>query len=422
MAGGDKYSRTEPPTPKRKKEARQDGQVARSPDVSGWLAILVGTMLLPWLFGEAEGRVLAVTSSAVVVMRHPTVTGALAVLEGGLRQVLIFSALLGGILMAIGVVANVAQVGRAASIKAARPRFTRLNPKAGFQRLFSPKVGWELAKQVLKLGVLAAVGYGSLRTLTTTVGGKSPATLAPLLDYAGASLLSFIRTVAVIGLLLGVLDFGVQRHRMSQSLKMTKQEVKDERRSQEGDPMMKGRLRRQQYAIARSRVMAAVRTADVVVANPTHFAVALQYDPGRGGAPRVVAKGVDGLALRIREEAARHGVAVVEDPPLARYLHATCEVEQQVPAAVYVAVARLIAFVYSLEPARRGASVHRRPYSVVPELAPGTRPVPAAVARRRRRAAASPHPGGPPALSAAMSGAPAEGGAPAPTGGAGSWS
>ncbi|MGH9087952.1 MAG: EscU/YscU/HrcU family type III secretion system export apparatus switch protein [Acidimicrobiales bacterium] len=386
MAASDKYSRTEPPTEKRKREARDEGRVARSPDVGGWMALLFGSMLLPWLYSSARGRVLAVTGSAVQVMGHPTPAGALGVLEMGLRQFLSFGLLVSGVFAVIGVVANVAQVGRAASLKAARPRFSRLSPKSGLQRLFSPQAGWELGKQLLKLGVLAVVGYFSLRTLVMAVAGKTPVSLGPLLGYAGTSILSLVRTVAVIGLFLGAADFLVQRHRLSKSLKMTKHEVKEERRSSEGDPEMKAKLRRQQYVIARSRMMAAVKTADVVVANPTHFAVALQYDPTRGGAPRVVAKGMDGLALRIREEASRHGVAVVEDPPLARYLHATCEVDQPIPVAVYIAVARLIAFVYSLAPATRSNGVHHRPHSVVPELDPSApRPGVAAARRRRRR-------------------------------------
>lgn len=381
MAAGDKYSRTEPPTPKRRREAREEGRVARSPEIGGWLAVLVGSLLLPWLFSTARSRVLDVTGSAVNVMAHPTAGGALAVLGGGLQQFFLYVVAAGGAFMAIGVVASLAQVGRAASLKAARPRLSRLNPKDGFARLFSPKAGWEVAKELLKLGLLAVLGYSSLKGLIMSVGGKAPVSLAPVLGYAGSSMLTMMRTVAIIGLGLGLADYAVQRHRLNTSLKMTKQEVKDERRQQEGDPMVKVRLRRHQYAIARSRIMAAVKTADVVVTNPTHFAVALQYDPRRGGAPRVVAKGVDLLAARIREEAARQGVPVVEDPPLARYLHAVCEVEQQVPVAVYVAVARLIAFVYSLSPAARAIGVHRRPWSLVPEVDP---------ASVRRRGAAVP--------------------------------
>ncbi len=394
MAAGDKYARTEAPTPKRRKEARDEGQVARSPEVNGWLALLVTSMLLRWFLSLAGSRVFSVTASAVGVMRHPSVAGDVAVLESGLRQFLVVAAIVGGVLLAVGVVASVAQVGRAASVKAARPRFTRLSPKSGLKRLFSLQAGWELAKQVLKLALLAGVAYYSLRTLLMTVGDKQPVSLAPLLSYLGSSLVSFVRTVAVIGLGLGLADYGYHRHRMSQQLKMTKQEVKDERRQQEGDPAVKGRIRRQQYAIARSKVIAAVKTADVVVANPTHYAVALQYDPSRGGAPRVVAKGVDGLALRIREEAERHGVPVVEDPPLARYLNASCDVEQQVPVAVYVAVARLIAFVYSLTPQMRTVGVHRRPHSVVPELDQDAPPPAVEAARRRREALAAARGGG----------------------------
>ncbi len=392
MAAADKHSKTEAPTQKRKQKAREDGQVARSPDVAGWLAILFGTMLLPWLVSSARTRLMSVTGSAATVMGHPTLPGALGVLATGLRQFLLQAVLTGGVFMAVGVLANIAQVGRAASFKAARPRLSHLSPRTGFQRMFSPKAGWELAKQVLKLVVLAAIAYFSLRTLIADVAGKTPVTLGPLLSFAASSLLSFVRTVALIGFLLGVADFAVQRHRVTQSLKMTKQEVKDERKDQEGNPEMKGRLRRQQYAIVRSRMMAAVKTADVVVANPTHFAVALRYDASSSGAPKVVAKGVDGLAVRIREEAARHGVPVVEDPPLARYLHAVCEVEQPIPVAVFVAVARLIAFVYALAPSTRGVGVHRRPYSVVPEIPEGPRrPV---AARRRRRALAAAGGGG----------------------------
>jgi flagellar biosynthetic protein FlhB len=389
MAGGDKYARTEAPTPKRRQDARDEGRVARSPEINGWLGILAASMLLPWFLSLAKNRVFGVTSAAVGVMRHPSVPGDVTVLESGLRQFLEYAAIVGGTLLAVGLVASVAQVGRAASVKAARPRFTRISPKTGLKRIFSAQAGWELAKQLLKLTLLAGIAYYSLRTIMMTASDKQPVSLTPLLSYLGSSLVSFVRTVALVGLGLGVADFAYQRHRLNQQLKMTKQEVKDERRQQEGDPALKGRIRRQQYAIARSKVIAAVKTADVVVTNPTHVAVALQYNPSLGGAPKVVAKGVDGLALRIREEAGRHSVPVVEDPPLARYLHATCDVEQQIPAAVYVAVARLIAFVYSLTPQMRSVGVHRRPHSVVPEIDPDALPPAVQSVRRRREALAA---------------------------------
>jgi len=382
----DKDARTEKPTAKRKKEFREKGRVARSPDIGGWAAVLFGSFLLPWMLSNGRSRVLTVTNAVVPVMRHPTVPGALSVLGTGLLQVVYYGATVGAAFAVVGVVANVAQVGRATSFKAAAPQFSRISPKAGIKRMVSPNTLWELAKQLLKLGVLAAVGYWTLKGMIGAVRVTQPVSLVPILSYAGGSILRFVRTVALLGLGLGLADYAVQRHRLNQSMKMTKQEVKDEHRQSEGDPAMKGELKRKQYLIARSKMMAAVKTADVVVANPTHFAVALHYNPSKGAAPRVVAKGGDRIAARIREEAALHGVPVVEDPPLARYLFAVCDLDQQIPGAVYVAVAQVIAFVYSLSPTTRGIGVHRRPHSVVPEVDPTPVRPEAARARRRRQA------------------------------------
>jgi flagellar biosynthetic protein FlhB len=175
-----------------------------------------------------------------------------------------------------------------------------------------------------------------------------------------------VRGVAVIGVGLGVADFLFQRKKLLDTLKMTKQEVKDEARQSQGDPMMKNEIRKRGYQIARSKAIRAVRSADVVVANPTHYAVALCYDKARAAAPIVLAKGEGLLALRIKDEAARALVPVVEDPPLARYLFAVSEEGRPVPPEIYLAVARLLAFIYSLPPSFRGGSIHSYPPSQVP--------------------------------------------------------
>ncbi len=366
MAASDKHSRTEPPTPKRRSEARREGQVARSPDIGGWMAILVATVVVPWLFSSAEGRVLAVTGAARNVMDHPTVAGALGVVGPALLDVLTIVVPVALVFMAVGVLVNVAQVGFGFATKAARPRLNRISPAAGVKRLASPNTLWEVVKQLLKLAILAGLGYQVSVSLFHHLAGTSPVGLAPVLGFTASSLVGFVRSLAAVGLALGIADYAVQRHRLQSTLKMTKNEVKDERRQSEGDPAMRAELRKRQYSIARSRMMAAVRTADVVVTNPTHFAVAMRYDAGGGFAPRVVAKGVDGVAARIREEAARHQVPVVEDPPLSRYLFAVCEVGQQIPAEIYLVVARVLAFVYSLPATWRGVGVHRRPPSSLP--------------------------------------------------------
>ena len=383
MAAGDRWARTEPPTEKRRKRARDEGQVARSKEIGAWVAILGGSLLAPFILSEARSRVIGVTTNAAEVASHPTTTGALDVVGSALGQFVSFVALIGGVFMAIALVVGIAQVGKNVSFKAARPRFSRMNPVAGLKNLFSPRAGWELGKQVLKLLVLGVLGYFSLHSLMLTVASKSPVTLAPLLDYAATSILGFVRTAAVLGLALGAVDYGIQRHRHNQSLKMTKQEVRDERKEQTGDPYVRAHMRRRQYSIARSRTIASVRTADVVVTNPTHVAVALQYDPARANAPRLVAKGTDFLAQRMKEEAARCGIPLVEDPPLARYLHATCEVDDVVPEEIYLAVAQLLAFVYRMPKSLRGVGVRSRPHSAVPKTGEAGH---SRVGRRRRGA------------------------------------
>lgn len=362
----DKHAKTEKPTPKRKKEARQNGQVPRSPDVSSWAAALIGSFVLPLFFSSAKGRILAVTSQAVDVMGNPSASGALRTLSAGLRAVLLTAGPLAGGFALLAIVANIAQTGRTFSFKAAQPKFNHLSPIAGFKRLFSPQSGLQLARQVLKLGALTGIGYEAMSGLMHEVINAQPVSLLPLLSVTASSLFSFIRIVSLLGLIIGLADYGVQRHRINQSMKMTKEEVKQEHRNQEGDPYMKGHLRKRMYQIARSKAIRNVRQADVVVTNPTHYAVALAYDAGRSMAPRVVAKGSDRLAARIREEAATFAVPIVEDPPLARYLYAVCDLDAPIPNEIYVAVARILAFVYSLPPTVRAAMVHRPVHSVVP--------------------------------------------------------
>jgi flagellar biosynthetic protein FlhB len=382
MPAQDKHAKTEPATPKRKKEARDRGQVARSPDVSGWASVLVGTFLLPWMFGQAERRVLGVVGQGTNVMAHPTPQGAFAVLSGGLRSVVYVILPIAGIFAVLAIVANLAQVGRSFSFKAARPQLSRLSPKNGFKRLFGTQTLVQLGKQVVKLVLLVGVGYSSIHGLYAEVTGTSPVGLAPILGATASSIIGFVRIVALVSILVGIAEFAFQKRHLQTSLKMTKQEVKDESKAQEGDPAMKGELRKRMYVIARSKALAAVRSADVVVTNPTHFAVALQYRPGTGGAPRVVAKGADTLARHMRERAVEAEVPIVEDPPLARYLYAVCEVDQQIPAEIYTAVAKLLAFVYALPAMTRTAVVHHVAASVLPDVAKTLESLPVAARLR----------------------------------------
>ncbi|MFC0082810.1 flagellar biosynthesis protein FlhB [Aciditerrimonas ferrireducens] len=358
--------RTEKPTPKRRREARQEGQIAKTPELAGWLAVLVASMALPAAFGYGERRVVGVLAQANHVMADPTSAGALAVLRTGLVAAAEIVLPVAGVMAAVSLVVTAAQVGPVLAWKAARPQFSRLNPLTGIKRLFSAQSLWMLAKEVLKLAVIGALAYRTMDAMVRLMLGAQLTGIGPAVAYAGGALVGLVRQVALAGLVLAGFDYAFQRRRVGQQLKMTKQEVKEEFRQHEGDPLLKGQIRKKQRALSRLRMMAAVAKADVVVTNPTHVAVALRYEPGSGQAPRVVAKGADHLAARIREEARRHGVPVVEDPPLARALHAACDLDDLVPVELYLAVARLLAFVFTLpDVVRRSGRVHRRPVSAM---------------------------------------------------------
>ncbi len=385
MASEDKHARTEPPTAKRKKEARDRGQVARSPDVSGWVGALVASFLLPWLYSNTESRVVGLVAQARNVMGAPTSAGAFAVLTAGLRIVVVVMVPVGGLFAVLAVVSNIAQTGRSFSLKAAKPKFDRVNPKNGVKHLVGSQMVVQLVKQVLKLSILGFAGYAAVHSLVTSVTGTSPVGLAPILRETASSILRFVRILALVSVLIGLAEYAFQRHKLLQSLKMTKYEVKEEAKAAEGNPHTKNELRKRQYAMVRSQIASAIRRADVVVTNPTHYAVALQYTPGTGAAPVVVAKGSDALARAIRTRATEAEVPIVEDPPLARYLYAVCEVDQQIPAEIYVAVARLLAFVYALPAVTRTSRVHSAGSSVLPDVLGAIDALPTA---RRARAAA----------------------------------
>lgn len=363
MAHDDK---TEKPTPKRRKEARRKGNVPKSADISAWVIMLAGSFLVPMLFRSADTKVTGLVAQSTSVMTDPTPAGALSILEKGLGDVVALVLPIVGAFAVMGVVANVAQAGFVVSREKVKPQWSRVNPLAGTKRLFSSQSLWQLGKQVVKLLALVGIAYSALTRMGHTLVGSQPAAMAPIVSYAGSTILGLVREVAAVGILLGIGDYLWQRRKIGKSLKMTKHEVKEEGKQSEGNPLVKGEIKKKMYRMSRARMMAAVAGADVVVVNPTHFAVALRYDPDRGRAPVVVAKGADELALRIREEGRKQKVPVIEDPPLARAVYAACDLDDAIPPELFLAVARLLAFVFTLPPVVRAAGVvHRRPSSAL---------------------------------------------------------
>lgn len=347
----DRSSRTEAPTPKRRRDARRKGQVARSPLLAGWATVLAAAVVLPalgrHLLSAWEGLFAATTAT----MAHPSPGAALRLLDKGLSAA--SSALLPvlGIVAVVALVVSVAQVGLHLSPQALwRPG--QLSPAKGAKRLLSIRGVWAAARSALELIVLAIVGYLAVHGLSAMmVSGPMP--LSATVGATASATLDAVRYLALAGLVVAGADWTFQRRRLAQDLRMTKQEVKEEARRSEGSPELRRAVRARQRKLSRSRMVAEVARSAVVVTNPTHLAVALAYERGVDTAPRVVAKGVGSMALAIRSEARRQGVPVVEDRPLAWTIHAACEEGATVPPHLYQAVAQVLAFVYSLTPGAR---------------------------------------------------------------------
>lgn len=349
----DKSDRTEKPTAKHKKEKREEGSVARSAELSGWASLLVAVSLLPSFGSLAATRISAFAQNTTVAMAHPAVGTAVGLLGQGLETAA-YAALpillvVGGVAVAIAV----AQVGLRFTPKAVGFKFSRISPKAGLSKLFSSQGLWTLGKTLLKMAVLAIIGYQILHSLVHAVLGDSTLPLSNTLAAASSTVVQLMRYIGVLALVIAGGDYFFARRTYQQGLRMTKQEVRDERRQSDGSPEVRRAMRSKARRFTRMHIMAAVANADVVVTNPTHFAVAIAYDRKKDRAPRVVAKGADHMAFTIREHARNCGVAIVENPPLARSLHASCEVDDIVPPQLYASVARLLAFVYSLTPTAR---------------------------------------------------------------------
>ncbi|HMK63437.1 MAG TPA: EscU/YscU/HrcU family type III secretion system export apparatus switch protein [Acidimicrobiales bacterium] len=366
----DKSQRTERPTAKHKKEVREKGTVARSPELGSWASLLVVAALLPWLGGAAASRVASFTRQVTVAVTHPTTATALEVLAAGLVTAAWAALPIVALCTVIGVAASFAQVGLRFTPKALRVQVSRISPGKGFARIFSTQGAWSLGKTLLKFGALALVGAVLMRGLLSSVLGGGTLPLADTLAAAGHLTEMLLRDIGVLALVIAAVDYGFQRRQYQRNLRMTKQEVRDELRRTEGSPEVLRARRSKARRLSKMRMMAAVAQADTVVVNPTHYAVALAYDRTKDRAPRVVAKGVDALAARIREKATLHGIPIVENPELARTLHAVCEVDDVVPATLYTAVARLLAFVYSLSPAAKALHPIHQMASLPPILAP----------------------------------------------------
>jgi len=350
--------RTEPASPQRRKEFRDRGEVARSREVVPALTFLATAGLLA--FGApAATRVLAdvVRDGLALVGEAPALgAGGLAALPRLVARAAPLLLAVAGVMALVAVGGNVLQTGLLWTTRPLAPKLAKLSPLPKLKRMFFSKdTAIELLKTLLKVGVLGFVAWTVLASFLPQLAALPLADLTYAGDALGRSLQLVFAGVGAGALVIAAADFALQYRALEKRMRMTRDEVRRERMQHEGNPLFKGLRQRKHREISMNRMLRDVATADVVVTNPTHFAVALRYRPDEGGAPRVVAKGKDAVALRIRAEARRHGVPVMEQKALARALHAGVEVGREVPEKLYQAVAEVLAFVYRVNHQRLAA-------------------------------------------------------------------
>lgn len=347
----DDAAKTEEPTPKRLQTAREKGQVTVSQEVKSWAMLLGAAFGLAVL---APGIMHGVTATAYKFVESPhafsiDVENMQEALSGLLLDIGWAVAPIVGLMVVLAIAANVGQVGFLWAPTKIAPKLEKISLIKGIQRLFSMRTVVEFLKGVAKLVAVAAVAFGLVVSAMNDIELIPSFALGQILDRVQlVAILLTVGTVAVMTV-IAVLDYAFQRHSFIKQMRMTKQEVRDEHKQAEGDPQIKARIRRLRMERAQKRMMAAVPEADVVITNPTHFAVALAYEMEAMSAPKLVAKGADVLAQRIREVAEENEVPLVENPPLARALYASVELDQEIPPEHYQAVAQVIGYVMRLK-------------------------------------------------------------------------
>jgi flagellar biosynthesis protein FlhB len=345
--------RTEKATPKRLEEARKRGQVPRSTELSMAAVCIAAAAALYTLGRGAAGQFAEFMRGSLSLSPEEAVGDGViwpTLMNAGAQSIVIILPILGATFLA-ALAAPLAIGGWNFSGQALAPKFGKLNPAAGLGRMFSAR-GWvELGKSIAKIFVVGIIAWVLLRGLTAQMLGLSSEPLGGAISHS-VELAGYSLLVLCFGLVaIAAVDVPFQLFQHSKDQRMTREEVREEYKESEGSPETRGRIREAQRALARGRMMQEVPKADVIVTNPTHFAVALRYDDQKMRAPIVVAKGTDLLAARIREIAGEHNVPIIEAPPLARALYRTVDLGREVPAALYVTVAQVLTYVYQLKAA-----------------------------------------------------------------------
>ena len=350
--GGEK---TEEATPKKLDDARKEGQVAKSQELGtavtlialfGGLKVFVGVIAANFTdaFGEYYNSIETYSKGGPFTSNYAS-----AFVNGAMGSVLISCLPMFAVAVVFAIVINVAQVRWQPTLKPLIPKFSKLNPINGFKRIISMDKLVELLKAVIKIGLIAYLAYSELTESAGLVNSLYDMDLFGAVAMIGGIVIDFGFRVAIIYLVIGLADYIYQKFKFNKDMRMTKQEIKDEFKQTEGDPKIKGQIRQRMREASQRRMMQQLPEADVVITNPTHLACAIKYDKSQAEAPILLAKGADYLAQKIKEEAKKNNIPIVENKPLARMLYHNVELNEEIPEELYQMTAEVLAYVYSLK-------------------------------------------------------------------------
>lgn len=352
--------KTEQPTHKKLEDSREKGQVAKSTEISSFTIFSSGLLILFAVQGFIGNQLASIAQYVFQSLHTLELTSnviQLYALKGFLFFVITLSPFFIGIIV-FALLVNVLQVGFRITPKALAPKFEKLNPLKGIKKVFfSSRSIVEVVKAFAKLAIIGLFMYLTLSGLIMYSTNLLDHSVGEIVTYMASSAVSFLWKIILVYAVLAVADFLFQKYKFKKDMKMTKQEVKDEHKQTEGDPAVKGHIKSKQMELTRNRMIAEVAKADVVITNPTHYAVAVKYDSMKNSAPVVLAKGMNQVAFKIKEEARKHNIPLYEDKPLAQALYKSCEVGQEIPEKLFHAVAKILAFIYKARSTKRKSIV-----------------------------------------------------------------
>lgn len=357
FAEGQGGEKTEPASQKKLEDARKEGQVAKSKEVATGLGLLSLFLLLKFWVGILGNQFLElfggvynkIPELATLNERGTSTLDIIAIMRHAWLQLILYIAPVFVVGFLVAFIADYVQVQWKPTAKPLKPKFSKLNPLNGFKRIFSANTLFELVKSIAKILLIAYIAYSYLDDRKNQLLLLYDIPLMPALSLIGKTVIDLGIRISVVYLVIVAADFAYQKFKFAKDMRMTKQEVKEEFKNQEGNPEIKGRIRQKMREVSQRRMMQSLPQADVVITNPTHYAVAVKYDPDSAEAPVVLAKGADYLALKIKEIAKENKIELVENKPLARMLYANVNVGDEVPPELYGVVAEVLAYVYHLQ-------------------------------------------------------------------------